>query len=321
SRKIVGTGNENVLYTAVFQAIQYGCPELGTLVFADPHPQNIFPAVQIDANGNVNGLLHDLALAADVVVNGVQEHHRIDGLQRPLLPLFGNGKDLVCDPAYGAVRYRNPIDVLDMSLNIAGGHALGVHGQDLLLNVLADAGLALFQHLRLKLPFPVPGNRDLHVSKACPERLAAMTIPAVVCSLVLVVISAVAQILIQLCLQTVLHEFGNGLLEQVLDVIHAADVCHLQKFSDLLSTGVFFRGAVLSGHMLILLYDASILHLSGSLHKLWDSLVAYSLPHTPDRPKYCCPSFFQTSAKEGLPHRSRSGYRQSAIGKQVSPPD
>src|SRR5699024_2801521 len=80
------------------------------------------------------------------------------------------------------------------------------------------------------------------------------------------------QILIQFCLQTGLHEFGNGLLEQVLDVIHAADVCHLQKFTDFLSTGIFFRAAILSGHMLILLYDASILHLSGSLHKLWDSL-------------------------------------------------
>src|SRR5699024_6157824 len=152
---------------------------------------------------------------------------------------------------------------------------LGNPGECFFLDVLADAALTVFQDRGFKCPFPVPGNRDFHVSKACPERLAAMTIPAVVCSLVLVVISAVAQILIQLCLQTVLHEFGNGLLEQVLDVIHAADVCHLQKFSDLLSTGVLFRGAVLSGHMLILLYDASILHLSGSLHKLWDSLVAY----------------------------------------------
>src|SRR5699024_9744407 len=82
------------------------------------------------------------------------------------------------------------------------------------------------------------------VSKAGPKRLATITIPAVVCSLVFIVISAVAQILVQFCLQTVLHEFGNGLLEQVLDVIHAADVCHLQKFTDFLSTGVFFRGAV-----------------------------------------------------------------------------
>ena len=137
-----------------------------------------------------------------------------------------------------------------MALNIAGGHALGVHGQDLFLNVLADAGLTLFQHLRLKLTFPVPGNRNFHVSKAGPERLVAMTIPAVVCSLVLIVISAVAQVLIQLCLQTVLHEFGNGLLEQVLDVIHAANVCHLQQLSDLLSTRIFFWAAILSGHML-----------------------------------------------------------------------
>ena len=150
---------------------------------------------------------------------------------------------------YGAVRYRNPIDVLDMALNIAGGHALGVHGQDLFFNVLADAGLTLFQHLGFKFPFPVPGNRDFHVSKAGPKRLAAMTIPAVVCSLVLVVIFAVAQVLIQFCLQIVLHEFSNGLLEQVLDVIHAADVCHLQKFTDFLSTGIFFRGAVPSSHV------------------------------------------------------------------------
>ena len=121
--------------------------------------------------------------------------------------------------------------------------------EDLFLNVLADAGLTLFQHLRLKLSFPVPGYRDFHVSKAGPKRLAAMTIPAVVCSLVLVVISAVAQILIQFCFQTVLHEFGNGFLEQILDVIHAADVCHLQKFTDLLSTGIFFRAAFLSGHV------------------------------------------------------------------------
>src|SRR5699024_4069684 len=114
SRTIVSTVNENVLCTAVCQTIQYGCPELGALISAYPSPKYIFSAVQIYANGNVNGLLHVLALAADMVVNGVQEHHRIDGLQRPLLPLLGDGKDLVCDSAYGAVRYGNPIEVLDM---------------------------------------------------------------------------------------------------------------------------------------------------------------------------------------------------------------
>ncbi|MGN9098259.1 transposase, partial [Flintibacter porci] len=36
--------------------------------------------------------------------------------------------------------------------------------------------------------------------------------------------------------------------EQILDVIHAADVCHLQQLTDLFPTRIFFRGAILSGH-------------------------------------------------------------------------
>ena len=45
----------------------------------------------------IDGLLHNLALTADVIMDGVQKHHHIDGLQRPLLPLPGNGQDLVDD--------------------------------------------------------------------------------------------------------------------------------------------------------------------------------------------------------------------------------
>lgn len=67
------------------------------------HAQDIFPAIQIDTNGNVYCFLHNLPFAADVVVDGIQKHHRIDGLQRPLLSLFGDGKNLIRDPAYSAV--------------------------------------------------------------------------------------------------------------------------------------------------------------------------------------------------------------------------
>ena len=38
------------------------------------------------------------------------------------------------------------MDILYMSLNISGRHALGVHGQDLLLDLLSDAGLVLFSN-------------------------------------------------------------------------------------------------------------------------------------------------------------------------------
>ena len=65
--------------------------------------------------------------------------------------------------------------------------------------------------------------------------------------------------------------------EQSLDVVHAADVCHLQQLTDLLSPGLFFRGTVLSGHVFYLLCDASFLHLMGGLHKVWDGLTAVDL--------------------------------------------
>lgn len=71
--------------------------------FLRPHSQNIFSSVQIDPNGNVDGLLHNLAFTTNMVVDGVQKDHCIDGLQRPLLPPFGDGKNLICNPVYGAV--------------------------------------------------------------------------------------------------------------------------------------------------------------------------------------------------------------------------
>lgn len=36
--------------------------------------------------------------------------------------------------------------------------------------------------------------------------------------------------------------------------------------------GIFFRGTILSGHMVYLLCGASILDHAGGLHKVWDSL-------------------------------------------------
>ena len=39
-----------------------------------------------------------------MVVNRIQKNNRINGLQRPLLPLFRYGKDFICDTAYRGIR-------------------------------------------------------------------------------------------------------------------------------------------------------------------------------------------------------------------------
>lgn len=103
SRQTVGTGDENILYTPVFQAVEYRCSAFGALIFIDPHAQNIFSPILVDANGDIDRFLHDLPLVADMVVDGVQKHHGVNGLQRPLLPFPGHGQDLARDPAARAI--------------------------------------------------------------------------------------------------------------------------------------------------------------------------------------------------------------------------
>lgn len=128
------------------------------LSFSQPHSQDVFSAIQVDSNGNIHRFLHDLPFAADMIVDGIQKYHGIDGFQGPLLPLFCDGQNLICDSADCTGQDGNDVDVLNVSFNIAGGHTLSVHGQDFLLNVLADTGLVLFQHLGLKFPLPDSGN-------------------------------------------------------------------------------------------------------------------------------------------------------------------
>ena len=133
-----------------------------------------------------------------------------------------------------------------MGLDVPCGHALGIHRKDLLLNVLADAGLVFLQELRIKFSFSVTGYSYLHIPEAGAQRFAAVSISTVLRFLVLVIVFAVAEFVIQLCIQSVLHEFRYGLLEEILDVLHAADVAFLQEFPDFCSPGLFFRTAVLS---------------------------------------------------------------------------
>lgn len=86
-----------------------------------------------------------------------------------------------------------------------------------------------------------------------------MTVAAVVRVLILVVILAVAKLVIQLCLQAIFHELGNGFLEQALDILHAAYVRHIQQFSDFFPTCIFsgvrfFLAIIITSNVVLLFY-------------------------------------------------------------------
>ena len=169
--QIVCTCDKNILYAPIPQTIQYGRPKLCALILADPHAQNIFATVQIKADGNVYCFLYNLPFTTNMVVDRIQKNYGIDRFQRPLLPFFRHRQDLIRDPAYRSVRHRQPVDILNMRLDVAGRHAFRIHVQDLLFDILTDAGLVLFQKLRFKFTPPVTGNRNLDLAETGPQIL------------------------------------------------------------------------------------------------------------------------------------------------------
>ena len=152
---------------------------------------------------------------------------------------FAAGR-IICDTAYRGIRDIYAVDILNMRFNVTGGHAFGVHGQNLLLDVLADAGLIFPQHLGVKFALAIPRHRYLYIAKAGAQGFAAVPVPAVIRVLVLVVIPVVAQLIVQLGLQTVFHELRDSVLEQFLNVIHAAYIRQLQQLTNFFAMCVFF---------------------------------------------------------------------------------
>lgn len=78
-----------------------------------------------------------------------------------------------------------------MRLYVQGSHALGVHGHNLLLNVLSDANLILPQYLGFQFPLPIPGSPHVHLAETGSQPLAALPVAAVVYVLVFVNVPAV----------------------------------------------------------------------------------------------------------------------------------
>ena len=91
---------------------------------------------------------------------GLAEQHEHDGvnrLQRPVLPFLGLVDDGVGDPTDRFRRNVVVVDFLDVVLDIAGAHPLGIHGKYEFLET-ADILLAFPDDGRVELGFPVPRN-------------------------------------------------------------------------------------------------------------------------------------------------------------------
>uniref|UniRef100_A0A915JK06 Uncharacterized protein n=1 Tax=Romanomermis culicivorax TaxID=13658 RepID=A0A915JK06_ROMCU len=69
-------GDQDVLAAARLEFVEHLEPELGALGLLDPEAQHVALAVGLDAQGQIDGLVADHAVVADLDPQRIEEHHR-----------------------------------------------------------------------------------------------------------------------------------------------------------------------------------------------------------------------------------------------------
>ena len=139
----VSADDQDIFDPTVLKAIQDGQPVLGALVIADLDRQDIFLSFAADPEDDVSCHLPDDPVVPDGVVDRVDIEDRIDVVKRSVLPVFNLRQNLIRHIGDEAFRGFKAIDIHERVGNLPGGHPLGVHGDNLLVDV-GDILLALF---------------------------------------------------------------------------------------------------------------------------------------------------------------------------------
>ena len=122
----IDDGDQDVLDAAVLQLVHDPQPELGALGLLDPEAEDLLGAVGQDAERDVDRLVADDALVADLDPDGVEEDQRIDRLERPVLPFGDLLQDGVGD---GRDQVRRDVDAVELVADGRGSRARSCRGR------------------------------------------------------------------------------------------------------------------------------------------------------------------------------------------------
>ena len=141
--------DQNVVDAPNFQLVHDLEPELRAFGLFDPQAQNLFLAIGIESERDIDRLVFNEALIADLDPQGVEENDRVDGIERPVLPLAHLVQDGIGDPADEIGRDVDAVKLGQMAPDLAHRHAAGVQAQDLVVEPV-EPGLAFGDKLRLE---------------------------------------------------------------------------------------------------------------------------------------------------------------------------
>ena len=114
----VDAADQDVLDAALLEIGEDLHPELRALVGLEPHPEDLALAVDRDRHRQVARLALHAAAVADLQHERVEEHDRVDVIQRALLPRAGVVHHRVGDLRDQIAADLHPVDLLQVRLDI-----------------------------------------------------------------------------------------------------------------------------------------------------------------------------------------------------------
>ena len=112
-------------------------------------------------------------------MDGVYVEYRIYLGKRAVLPVFNLRHDFIGHIRNEPFGCLKTINILQRIRNLPCGHAFGIHGNNLLVDI-GDILLALFDHLRLKGRLTVLGDLNVHAAIAAVDTLRLITVAVII---------------------------------------------------------------------------------------------------------------------------------------------
>ena len=189
----------------VFRSVEDLHPELRALGLLEPHAQHVTVTVEGDAEREVERAALDRAALADLEDHAVEEHDRVDVLQRPLGPVADVVHHAVGDARDQVAADVHAVDLLEVRGDIARRQPARVEREDLVVEPL-KAALALADDLRLKAAVTVAGRVDLDLPVLGDQRLRGRAVARVPRAAGRLLMRLVADVVGQLDLHRALHQ-------------------------------------------------------------------------------------------------------------------
>jgi hypothetical protein len=187
--------------------------ELRALGLLKPQAQHIPGPVDPDAEREIaRAALHTAALA-DLQDQRVEKHHRVDVIQRALLPRASVVHHRVSHPADQIPADVHPVDLGDVRLDIPRREAPGIQGEDLVVKPLKPP-LTLAHDLRGEAPIAITRRVDRHLAVLGHQPLRGAAITRVAGPARRLLVALIPQVVGDLDLQRALDQPLGQLTEQ-----------------------------------------------------------------------------------------------------------